>query len=93
MSIKFCPECGSWILHGSFKCKRCGRFVLDIDRPTFLNFIKHLLQEERSLENFRALKDRVPGGVVNVSFDLATIECKFPGFEEGDIISYVNGIG
>lgn len=41
------------------------------------------------MKNFRALKDRVLGGVVDVSFDLATIECKFPRFEEVDIAGYV----
>lgn len=37
----------------------------------------------------RAVKDRVEAEIIDLSDDVATFECRFPKFEEGDVIGYL----
>jgi len=59
----------------------------------FLEFIEHLILSERREERRKVLRDRVPSEVTDVSGELVTLECRFPKFEEGDIVGYVTPEG
>ncbi|MEM2352231.1 MAG: AAA domain-containing protein, partial [Thermoproteota archaeon] len=89
MPIEFCPRCGTWLRPGSVVCSRCGYSVLYDDKTKLINFLEYLITNERQQERRRAVRDRVPAEVVDVSNDLITLECSFPKFEEGDVIGYV----
>jgi len=70
-------------------CRICGNTVLYEDRYEFLSFMEELLSRERSEERKKVVRDKVEGKVVDVSGGAVTIECRFPRFEEGDVVGYV----
>jgi predicted DNA helicase len=68
----------------------CGRIILYDDRDIFLSYMKWLLHKERSEEEKRAFQEKVEGRVIDMSKNFLTVECRFPKFEEGDIVGYIN---
>jgi len=89
--MEFCPKCGTWVRPGFVSCPRCGYAVLYMNKDRILSFMERLLIKERSEERKRVLKDRVSAEVIDISGDIATLECAFPKFEEGDVVGYVTG--
>lgn len=51
--------------------------------------MERLLRSERVEERKRVLSDTVSAKVIDVSGGVATLECAFPKFEEGDVVGYV----
>jgi len=62
-----------------------------MNKDRILSFMECLLIRERSEERRRILKDRISAEVIDISGDIATLECAFPKFEEGDVVGYVTG--
>lgn len=89
VGMRFCPRCGTWLRHGSITCPGCGHIALYEDKNTFLGFMERLLLNEKSQETRKVLRDKVLGEIVDIGEDLITIECKFPKFDEGDVVGYV----
>jgi len=58
-----------------------------------LGFLNNLISREREEEKKRSKRDRVPAEVVDVSDNVITLECKFPKFEEGDVVGYITPAG
>jgi len=77
--LRFCPKCGSRIPFGSTICVKCDKD---------LNFLINLIKDEREKEK-NSNKDIIDAEVVDVSGDVAILECKYPKFEEGDVIGMI----
>ena len=75
--MEFCPKCGTWVRPGFVSCPRCGYAVLYMNKDRILSFMERLLIKERSEERKRVLKDRVSAEVIDISGDIATLECAF----------------
>jgi predicted DNA helicase len=52
--------------------------------------MKRLLLLEMEEEKKRTFREHVSGRVIDISDDIATVECAFSMFEEGDVVGYLN---
>ena len=86
--MPICDRCGRWF--NSIVCPYCGYVPLYADRGMFLRFMEGLLYRERAEEKRRVERDKVVGELIDVAGDTVTIECRFPRFEEGDVVGYID---
>lgn len=87
--MRFCPRCGTRLRYHCISCPKCGYGTLYEDRDSFLRIMECLLRNEREEERKRSVRDKVEAEVIDVTESIVSLECRFPKFEEGDVIGYL----